>query len=531
MPDTETKSWVTSKEILEKTGISRATLNNYIKSGLIPKPVVKKSPDNMDGVKKIGYFPEAAMETVYEVKRLKREGNSMKDIVRKLSDAPANLESFRNHQREGIAPPRGYASSSGDLGRKADKGVKLTLDSIGSAAYLINNNFEIEWINREAVDEIFRQDVQGIDCLESRNLFKILFGWEFHDHISNWKELVAYHMAFAKTKMNRRDIPHIYSGISDVEIKTLESIYDEQPSFDKTGINKTGISLEGRDGSVKNYEIYSVTFREGELFVYFPADSAHPDFMKLLSGRGDIIDNLMKQRMPSLVSFCVLVADLQDSVKISAELPPVEYFELINQICKSLSGLFGKYHGIYGKHAGDGMLYYFIKKPKSNYISDAICCALEIREMVKKISYEWKMRKGWLNNLYLNIGINEGKEYFGTIQSASNLELTALGDSINYAGRLSDFARSGGILVTKNMINKLSPEELRPVRFGIRRAENGREIFIERSFSRILDLIDSTDQRYSKFQDIFTLPVTEIVGYTNPDQHQAGFPPDRFIAE
>ena len=58
--------------------------------------------------------------------------------------------------------------------------------------------------------------------------------------------------------------------------------------------------------------------------------------------------------MPSLVSLCVLVADLQDSVKIGAELPPAEYFELINRLWKTLAGSFQKYHGIYGKHAGDG---------------------------------------------------------------------------------------------------------------------------------------------------------------------------------
>ena len=38
------ENWVTSKEILFKTSISRATLNNYIQAGIIPKPVVKK-PD------------------------------------------------------------------------------------------------------------------------------------------------------------------------------------------------------------------------------------------------------------------------------------------------------------------------------------------------------------------------------------------------------------------------------------------------------------------------------------------------------
>ncbi len=141
---------------------------------------------------------------------------------------------------------------------------------------------------------------------------------------------------------------------------------------------------------------------------------------------------------------------------------------------------------------------------------DTLCCAFELKEKVKEINYEWKNRKGWLNNLFLNIGINEGKEFFGAIQSASNLEFTALGDSINYAGRLSDLARFGSIFVTKNTINKLTTEELKSIRFGIRRKEGDREIFIEKSFSRVLDLLEPSDHRYSKFQDIATLPVAEI---------------------
>ncbi|MFT6754287.1 MAG: adenylate cyclase, partial [Candidatus Azotimanducaceae bacterium] len=35
-----------SKQIIEMTGISRATLNNYVALGILPNPVVKTSPDD-----------------------------------------------------------------------------------------------------------------------------------------------------------------------------------------------------------------------------------------------------------------------------------------------------------------------------------------------------------------------------------------------------------------------------------------------------------------------------------------------------
>ena len=61
------------------------------------------------------------------------------------------------------------------------------------------------------------------------------------------------------------------------------------------------------------------------------------------------------------------------------------------------------------------------------------------------------------------------------------------------------------------MINKLTPEELDHIRFGVRRRGEGREIFVRNSFSRVLDLLEPSDPRYDKFLEIGTLPVTEII--------------------
>ena len=73
---------ITSKEIIDKTGISRATLNNYIKMGILPKPIVRKPGPEQKGVKQIGYFPVDVLESILKVKLLKRQGKSMDEIVR-----------------------------------------------------------------------------------------------------------------------------------------------------------------------------------------------------------------------------------------------------------------------------------------------------------------------------------------------------------------------------------------------------------------------------------------------------------------
>lgn len=507
------KNWVTSKQILLKTGISRATLNNYIKAGIIPKPVVKRPTDTQKRTKRIGYFPKTVFERIRIVKHLKQEGNSMDEIAKSFRDMPLADESTHYRHTDQNSPKKNRTSVSkrpNGLIRVEDEGIKVTLENIKSPAYLINRNFEIEWINREAEDQIFKRAIRLIDESESRNIFKLLFDWEFHNHVRNWEEIVAFHLTSIKSIFPKNIISELYEGISESTISLLNKMYDSHTTSAENVVNKSNIKFVKQDESVEPYEVYTLFFREGIFFIYSQNNSENEEIRQFLFNRQRLISELLGQRMPSMVSLCVLVADMQDSVKISAELPPFEYFELINQLWKTLVGSFEKYQGIHGKHAGDGFLYYFIKKPGSNYILDAIHCALELRKKMAEFSNEWKIRKKWLNDLHLNIGINEGKEFFGSIRT-SVIEYTALGDTINYAGRLSDFARFGSIWTTKNLLNKLSSEELNDIHFGIRRKEHDREIFIKGTYSRVMDLLDPADKRHSNFVDIATLPVTEII--------------------
>jgi class 3 adenylate cyclase len=332
---------ISSIAVLARTGLSRATLNNYIKMGMIPRPIVKKPDDPSIKAKQIGYFQDSVWSTIEKIKLYKKEGRSMKEI--------GSLLSLKTNR------------SSGEL----------------------------------------------------------------------------------------------FPEIPENDAGTLKD---------------------------KGYAVY---------------------------GQGEI-----REKTTSLVSFSVLVADLQDSVRICAELPPEEYFSLIHQIWKCMEGSVKKYYGTHGKHTGEGMVYYFLKNRDSNYLMNAILCALELRESMNKLSNEWKISKGWFNDLFMNIGINEGEEYFGTIPPASpTIGLTAFGDSVDYAGRLSDIGCYGSIWTTKNLMSRLSEEERKKIRYGIRRKQEDREILIENVFSRVMDLVPPDSPKSSKFMHIATLPVTEVLNF------------------
>ena len=142
---------------------------------------------------------------------------------------------------------------------------------------------------------------------------------------------------------------------------------------------------------------------------------------------------------------------------------------------------------------------------------NALYAADELKHAMRALSKEWQLRKQWVNELYLNIGLNEGEEWFGTYHTATNVEFTVLGDTINHAGRLSDFARHGAVWATKSLIGKLTPEERQRIRYGIRRTNaEGREIWIPTSYSRPSTLIDLSNGKYEKFHDIANLAIAEV---------------------
>src|SRR5688572_29250429 len=100
---------LTSKEVLEATGISRATLNNYISSGIVPRPEVLP-PEPSDGAApRIGYFPPETIARIEEIQRLKREGWSITRITEHFTGVAAPAPS------EPVAQPVSPPATAGPL--------------------------------------------------------------------------------------------------------------------------------------------------------------------------------------------------------------------------------------------------------------------------------------------------------------------------------------------------------------------------------------------------------------------------------
>jgi hypothetical protein len=279
------KNMISSKEVLARTGISRATLNNYIKLGIIPRPVVKRPGKSFKNVKSLGYFNKTVLEKIDKVKMLKKEGKSMdviSEIIREEEKAGKGQGGTRLRLTEVLRELRSKNELRSqyrqiDLKKKSGKEIyegelKITFEEMRFPAYLVNFDLRVIWINPEAERKIFHQTVTGIRDEDSRNIFKLIFNWGFHSDVENWKDLLAYHMSFAKLKFTKTWLARLYKGISDKEADILEKVYDETDSNKNNIIKGTNINFLKKDGSMEKYCAYNMFFKEGILFVYVPFD-------------------------------------------------------------------------------------------------------------------------------------------------------------------------------------------------------------------------------------------------------------------
>lgn len=504
-----------SKQLIEITGISRATLNNYVALGILPNPIIKTPTDGGSRATRLGYFDDSAIEIIQQVRQMKKEGLTMAQIADQIGTKK------QTGTDNTVASPAGGnnintnpVSSVGEQGSLANLSLDASIEDLPGPAYMVNNNMELIWWNDKASDSFFDADGDLPGDLESRNLLKLLFNTPTARDPDHLKELLKPHIAAGKKRLSQQALIKIYSALDSQQLSVLKECFDDAETLGKEPmVHFPAIlpNINGKNNEPLPCDLYVCFYREGILFTFSPVELKDDFLLEFLSKRNHVINELLKKRKPYLTNVTVMVADVQNSTRICSELPAEEYFELINSIWQRSEPIFRKYYGTYGKHAGDGMVYYFFPQPDCDYKLNAIRCSLELQKMMKGITLDWQARKGWFSDIFLNIGLNEGQEWFGSYHAGGHVEFTVLGETINYASRISDFARNGSVWATKNMLNQIPAPARHKINFGINRRTHTEEtVFVTDTYASLGSLLDESRAGNRKFRDVEMLPVTEI---------------------
>ena len=392
--------------------------------------------------------------------------------------------------------------------------MQLSLDEVAHPAYMFSYSFELTWFNEAARQQV----LGGFERLPSdsdhRHVLPMLVAQAAGRPPGASQALLRAHLQVIHSRLTKEMVLNTLRGASIAMQQEVAQWYDavsgEAPQ--KVAGLTAAVSLPLPEGVLPGGErgqLIATYFREGVLVVCVPDESVHETLAQFLSRRDLMIRHLLRNRLPVLTPLAVLVADLQGSTRICSELPPEEYFELINEIWSAMDPIFRAHGATHGKHVGDGMVYFFFPQPDSHYAFNALRCACEMGAEMRKISNRWALRKGWFNELHLNTGLHEGAEWLGTFQTATSIEFAVLGDTINQAARLSDFARHGAVWASKGLIGKLSSEERSRLHYGVtRRNQEGREVFVSSTFAQISTLLEG--RMLDKVSEVAQMPVTEV---------------------
>ena len=455
---------LTSKEIIERTGISRATLNNYIASGLVPRPQVLP-PGPQDGAApRIGYFPDDTIERVETIQRLKREGWSITRIseyfagqatgagtpaAARPADSVRPPEAARS---QGTTVPSPAAAAAAAL--PAESALRLSLGVLSHPAYLVDDAFRLVWWNDEARTGALsplahRGAAPGADVLP--HLFAI-------DDAAVRETALRLHVQAAKARAVAVDA--LVASLRQEQARAVDDLY-------RSVAAAPGLVIHAplpASGETTARSLYAIQFREGILFAWLPAGAAaEPVFASARAAQ--------PAAAPRVTPVAVLVSSLQDASGLWVRLTAQEYFELLNEVGTELDRIFRLHRGHAPRQPGEVLVCYFLPAGDSSYLWNALAAAQQTRDAMRQVSRRWQLRKGWDVELSMNIGIDEGQDWIGALGAAGEGELRVLGDAPDRAAQLSRSGRVGTILVTRNLLGKLSADERQRLTYGVPRPE------------------------------------------------------------
>ncbi|MBK0393435.1 hypothetical protein [Ramlibacter algicola] len=474
---------LTSKDVLERTGISRATLNNYIATGLLPRPEVLP-PNPQDGAApRIGYFPDGTVERVLEIQRLKREGWSIARIASHFAGgaAPAPASPLP-------PPPRSPLSTPAPSPAPADRAPLVSLADIRSPAFLLDDAFGPVWMN-DAARFDGSSPLHGIGPRPSgADLLARLLAWQDDPSVVHFVAGLARQRGTPLSQL----APLVPAGVRSA----LESAYGASPSAGAEPVAQ--VLLAGPPESAQ--VLQAIHFREGVLFVAGPGPVASA--VARPPARREF-------PAPALLPLAVLATTLQDAHALWLRLPAREYFELVSEVWSELDAIFRELGGRHARHPGEGMVCYFLQRPGADYLVQALQAADRIRAALRGVSSRWQARKGWDLELRMNTGLDAGQEWTGPLRLVEPVELSVLGATADHAGELSRAGRDGSVWITRGFVDRVPAADRERLRYGVpRRSADGAPARVLASFARLQDLAAGTGAIPPAMAD---LPVTELL--------------------
>jgi class 3 adenylate cyclase len=154
----------------------------------------------------------------------------------------------------------------------------------------------------------------------------------------------------------------------------------------------------------------------------------------------------------------ILFADLEASSPLARRLSTSGYFALGRRLVRASDHCIIEAGGLPGRHAGDGVVAFFLAETAGSESAAARACvgaARALRDALADVAARSELQP---EDVVMRFGLHWGSTlYVGSITTGGRSEVTALGDEVNEAARIEACATGGRALASKALVERLDP--------------------------------------------------------------------------
>jgi class 3 adenylate cyclase len=174
------------------------------------------------------------------------------------------------------------------------------------------------------------------------------------------------------------------------------------------------------------------------------ADLAHLERMRIVG-------------QPDRRAAAILMADLAASSPLARRRSTAQYFGLGRNLVLAADQCVIDLGGIVGRHAGDGVVAFFLAETAGSESAAARSCIAAARFLRGDLANIAARSEIPPSELSLRFGLHWGATlYIGRILTPGRSEVTALGEEVNETARIEACATAGRILASKMLIERLN---------------------------------------------------------------------------
>ncbi len=214
---------------------------------------------------------------------------------------------------------------------------------------------------------------------------------------------------------------------------------------------------------------------------------------------------------PLPVSLAALAVQVDDWCRWQTCLLARDYHMLLDRLLTTASDVFSRYGGIFAFQPPAGMICYFVETVSKDFLSRSIRCAINLDLAIAQASDVWESQHGHLGKIMLNTGLHAGIEHISCVGVSGGDQIIALGLVTETASQLAAIAKDGQTWASKELFNRLEPETVRGIKFGISKLQDRWEVFLPGCFSKIHELVALNVLKNPFLEGVDQLAVTQLL--------------------